>query len=121
MPDPQNWKAELRTVLRMVLERMAKRGYDYVGRKIYTLAELDWNSTYGFGTEGYGEHHPFQPAGIFMIQGSPCRGVVIIRRSPGYPIYWLADFINDHTRRRFKFTPDQVRAFKSAEKEGRHR
>lgn len=94
-------------VLKAALTRLASKGYNYQGRKVYTLAEFDWSSTYGFGEGGSAPQR--EPAGIYMIEGSPCRGVLVIRRIQGG---WLVHFINSHTRRKFEIPDGEMEVSK---------
>jgi hypothetical protein len=97
---------ELSRVVKLALDRLASKGYNYMGRKIYTLAEFDWDSTYGFGEGGSAPGGTFHnPGGIFMIEGSPCRGVLIIRRTWSG---WLVNFVNDHVHRKFVVSGSEV-------------
>ena len=88
---------ETRRVVDIILKRLAARGHgDYTDRKIYTLAEFDWGSTYGF-SEGVSkpDGHPTvtTPGGIYMIEGSPCRGVITVFQTwEG----WRVHFVNSH-------------------------
>jgi len=95
MPNPA--PLELSKVVKAALKRLASKGYNYTGRKVYTLAEFNWDSTYGFG-EGYSKPERGTPAGVYMIEGSPCRGVLTVRLTwQG----WLVNFVNDHIHRKF--------------------
>lgn len=98
--------SELENVAHLALERVARRGYDYTDRKIYTLAEFDWGSTYGYD-EGYSKPNDTcaTPGGIFMVQGSPCRGVLVVRQKWDG---WLVNFVNDHIRCKFVVPFEEV-------------
>jgi len=97
---------KLLNAVKVALERLAKKGYDYTDRKIYTLAELDWGSTYGFGEGGSKPDSPYaSPGAVYMIQGSPCRGVVVV-----FPSWqgWLVHVVNSHFHRKFIISFEEV-------------
>jgi len=102
MPNPTS--LELSKVVEAALKRLASQGFNYIGRKIYTLAEFDWGSTYGFD-EGHSVPDRGTPAGIYMVEGSPCRGVLTVRLTwQG----WLINFVNDHIHRKFIISNSRV-------------
>jgi len=94
-------------VVALAISHLGKYGHHYSDRKVYTLAEFDWNSTYGFGEGGSSPEGAMTPAGIYMLEGSPRRGVLLII-SEGAPDFgWMVRYSTGRFTRRFTVKPDE--------------